>query len=241
MPRRDLRKIRAVLFDLDNTLMDFMRMKESAIQSAVDAMIDAGLPLHRSKALQHIDRLYHKYGIENQRIFNAFLEETLGKVDNKVLAAGVVAYRRVKEGFVEPYPNVASTLLELSNRGYVLGIISDAPAFQAWSRLVGMKLHHFFSDENVITLGDTGVRKPSELPFAKAIEKLRLKPDEMLMVGDDPHRDVAGSNKFGMISVLAKYGNYSGSNPKLLNEGEEADYVIDDVKDLLNFLPTRNR
>ena len=35
--------IKAVIFDLDNTLTDFMRMKESAVEAAVEAMMDAGL------------------------------------------------------------------------------------------------------------------------------------------------------------------------------------------------------
>ena len=35
--------IKAVIFDLDNTLTDFMRMKENAVDAAVDAMVDAGL------------------------------------------------------------------------------------------------------------------------------------------------------------------------------------------------------
>ena len=35
--------IKAVIFDLDNTLTDFMRMKENAVDAAVDAMVDAGV------------------------------------------------------------------------------------------------------------------------------------------------------------------------------------------------------
>ena len=42
--------IRAVIFDLDNTLVDFVRMKENAIDAAVDAMIDAGLEMSKEEA-----------------------------------------------------------------------------------------------------------------------------------------------------------------------------------------------
>ena len=35
--------IKAVIFDLDNTLLDFIRMKERAVTAAVEAMIEAGL------------------------------------------------------------------------------------------------------------------------------------------------------------------------------------------------------
>jgi len=44
--------IKAVLFDLDNTLVDFMKMKEMAVEGAVDAMIDAGLNLTKEEAIE---------------------------------------------------------------------------------------------------------------------------------------------------------------------------------------------
>ena len=41
--------IKAVVFDLDNTLMDFMKMKRRSIEEAIPAMIDAGLTITRMK------------------------------------------------------------------------------------------------------------------------------------------------------------------------------------------------
>ena len=37
--------IKAVIFDLDNTLVDFMKMKRRAIEEAIPAMVDAGLEI----------------------------------------------------------------------------------------------------------------------------------------------------------------------------------------------------
>lgn len=228
-----LSKVKAILFDLDNTLMDFMKMKEHAIENAVEAMIDSGLPLSKNEAIKTISELYEKFGIEYQNIFDELLKQVTGKVDYKILAAGVVAYRRVKEGYVEPYPHVIPTLKELMTRGFVLGIISDAPAFQVWTRLVGMNLHHFF--DIVISLEETGVRKPKELPFKAAIKKLGLEPEEIMMVGDDPRRDIVGANLQGFTTVLAKYGSFVEPDPT--KPEQKADYEIEDIKQLLNILP----
>jgi len=49
-PEKEAAMIRAVIFDLDNTLMDFMTMKENAIRAAVKAMIDAGLSMDAGEA-----------------------------------------------------------------------------------------------------------------------------------------------------------------------------------------------
>ena len=58
--------IRAVIFDLDNTLIDFMRMKDEAVRAAADAMVDAGLEMSREKAIEGIEEVYRERGIEYQ-------------------------------------------------------------------------------------------------------------------------------------------------------------------------------
>lgn len=229
-------KVKAVIFDLDQTLMDFIKMKNAAIEAAAEAMVDAGLPVTKERAIDTINRLYKVYGIEYQRILDEVLKAIMKKVDQKILAAGVVAYRRVKEGYVEPYPHVASTLVELKKRGYRIGMISDAPAFQAWSRLAGMKLHNLF--DFVVAFEDSGVAKPHELPFKAAIGKLRLKPEEIMMVGDNPERDIAGAKRVGMVTVWAKYGSYGSlSEPDKRDPMQKADYAISDIQELLKILP----
>ena len=89
--------IQGVVFDLDNTLLDFMKMKEFAVKSAIKGMIEAGMILDEEKSYDQIIDIYNEFGWENQKVFNVFLEQTIGKVDNKFLAAGIVAYRRARE------------------------------------------------------------------------------------------------------------------------------------------------
>ncbi len=52
--------IKAVIFDIDNTLMDFMRMKRASVDAAVDAMLDAGLPMKKEKMYESIFETYWK-------------------------------------------------------------------------------------------------------------------------------------------------------------------------------------
>ena len=49
---------------------------------------------------------------KNQKVFDVFLNKTIGYVDNKYLAAGIVAYRRAREANLLAYPNVNRTLLK---------------------------------------------------------------------------------------------------------------------------------
>jgi len=65
--------IRAIVFDLDNTLTDFMKMKAAAIDAAIDGMIDAGLALPREAVHARIDAIYQEQGLEYQRVFDELL------------------------------------------------------------------------------------------------------------------------------------------------------------------------
>lgn len=222
--------IKAILFDLDQTLIDFMKMKRMCVTNAVDAMIDAGLKMSREKAEKKMFGLYDKYGIEYQKIFQAFSKAVLGKVDFKIIGAGISAYRQTKIAYVVPYPHVIPTLTELKNRGLKLVIISDAPRIQAWIRLCDLKLHHLF--DFVITIGDVKRAKPSALPFKKALETLGMNSSEVLVVGDNPKRDILGAKKLGIKTVLARYGTEKGFADGRI----KADYEINDIADLLKIL-----
>lgn len=224
--------IKVVIFDLDNTLTDFMRMKESAVDAAVDAMIDAGLRMSAEGIKKKIYEVYDEKGIEFQGVFDQVLEELLGRVDHKVLAAGVVAYRRAKEAALVLYPHVRVALTELIKRGIRLAVISDAPRKEGWLRLCYLQLHHMF--DIVLTFDDTGERKPSPVPFQQVLKHFDIQPEQALMVGDWPERDIEGARQVGINTVFARYGDTTG----ITESG--ARYEIDDVIELLEIVDNLN-
>jgi putative hydrolase of the HAD superfamily len=220
--------IRGILFDLDNTLFDFMHMKQNAVEAAACAMIDSGMPLSKEEVTRRIFEIYSERGIEFQEVFDQMLSECFGAIDPKWLAAGIVAYRRAREAALELYPHVKYALTELLRRGLRLAVISDAPRNQAWLRLCYLDLHHIF--DPVITYEDTGQRKPLPGPFERALELLQLKPQEVLMVGDWPERDMVGAKRLGIKTVFARYGDTFDTKES------GADYDIDDLGELLPIL-----
>lgn len=68
-------KMKAILFDLDNTLIDFILMKKRCTEAAVSAMIDAGLEMSKKKAYDLMFGLYKKHGIEDSTIYQKFLRK----------------------------------------------------------------------------------------------------------------------------------------------------------------------
>ncbi|MBR9690536.1 TIGR02253 family HAD-type hydrolase [Candidatus Woesearchaeota archaeon] len=220
--------IKAVIFDLDNTLIDFLRMKKIAVEEAISAMIDAGLSIPKEEASKKLYDIYYKIGLEDPTIFQKFLKEVTGSVDYKKLAYAIVAYRQARTGFLHPYPGVKRTLLKLKEKGLKLAIVTDAPKLKAWLRLVNMKIDDFF--DVVVALEDTGRLKPSTMPFKAALKELRVSPKECLMVGDRPDKDIIGAKKMGMKTCFAKYG-FEGQS-KIV----ESDYEINDIEELVSLL-----
>jgi putative hydrolase of the HAD superfamily len=224
--------IKAVIFDLDNTLVDFMKMKGQAVTAAVSSMIDAGLTLSHTEVQERIDAIYKERGIEFQSVFDQLLYDIFQKVDYKILSAGIVAYRRAREAALVPYPHVTITLVELVKRGIRLAVVSDAPGREAWLRLCYLNFQHLF--DFVVTFDDTGEHKPSPKPFQRALELLRVAPDEAIMVGDWPERDVVGAAKLGMKTVFARYGDTFGTVES------NASYEINDISELLRIIDEEN-
>ena len=217
--------IRAIIFDLDNTLTDFMKMKEEAVNAAIDGMIDAGLALPREAVRARIDAIYKEQGMEYQQVFDTLLESELGHIDPKILASGIVAYRKARGSSLKPYPHVQMTLLELAKRGIKLAVVSDAPRAQAWLRLCDLSLQHVF--DVVVTHDDTGQYKPSPGPFREALRQLEVPEQHALMVGDWPERDMVGAKSLGIRTVFARYGDTFGT------QDSGADFEITDALELV--------
>lgn len=226
-------KLRAVVFDLDNTLLDFMRMKRLASDAAARAMIRAGADFAFNSE-EAGDILFGAYrdDIEGDRVFERFLKEhhqqklSLSQhTIDKVTAAAVNAYLEAKRLHLQAYPTVQRTLLELARRGLKMGVVTDAPRFKAYQRLDAAGLTDFF--EFVVTSTDHGEEKPHRRPFQEALDILGMTPQEVMMVGDWPERDMDGAKAVGMRTAWASYGRPDLEAPS------SADAVLKRFSDLL--------
>lgn len=214
--------IKAVLFDLDNTLVDFMRMKREASRAAAYAMVEAGFKADPRKLSKRLFDFYLKHGIESDDAFEVFLRSELGVVNYRILTAAVNAYVREKYLQLKPYPGVKKTLEKLGKKGLRLGVVSDGLRIKAWMRLNAAGLDKYFN--TVVTYEDTGVKKPAKEPFLKACRELYVKPQECLMVGDWPDKDVEGAKTLGMKTCWAKYGS--------IMKKAKSDYKIKEIGEL---------
>lgn len=221
---------KAVLFDVDNTLLDFLTFKKESAKAAAHAMVGQGLPATELEVYGKIFAVYDEKGIEYQKTFYEVVRQYGLEVNmaERVQQAGIVAYSRKKFEVLHAYPMVRPVLRKLKERGVRIGVVSDAPRNKAWQRLVIAGLENEF--EVVVTHDDTLQKKPNPSPFFVALKKMNLLPSACLFVGDNPERDILGAKEVGMKTCLAKYGLWvRAKEPK-------ADYEINRFEELLEIV-----
>jgi FMN phosphatase YigB (HAD superfamily) len=227
-----MQEIKAVIFDLDNTLIDFMRMKEESCRAAVKAMISTGLDMDEDEAFAELMNTYFSLGLESDYAITDFLRG-VGQFDHKILAAAINSYLKKKATLIEPYPDVELVLKKLNEKGVVTAIVTDAPKTKAYQRLLAMGIESYF--RFVVGFEDTGNGKHTGLPLKMALDKLRKEfPDlvnsEILMVGDSVQRDIEPAKKLGLRTAISKYGQIEEA------KSNSIDYELNAVTDLLKII-----
>lgn len=242
-------KIKGVIFDIDGTLIDYIGMKRIASNHAASAMVDVGLKMSVADASRELFKTYMGIGIDSDIWLGEFLKKHHGIPDEAMIIAGKIAYQKARETFMEPYPKVVPLLLSIIKKGLKLAVLTDAPKLKALKRLHTMKLYHFF--DAIVTFEDTGCAKPDARAFNKVLDAMNLKPEEVLMIGDVPERDILGAKSLGMKTAFARYGAldakkifvhesinsaHGGLNADRTVDGSGADYEVNDVSELFNVI-----
>lgn len=99
-----------------------------------------------------------------------------------------------------PYADSEETLEALSKK-YKLGLITNGPSDGQRSKLRNSGLARFFDPEEIVVSGDYSFKKPDPRLFWAACEKLNVKPEECVYVGDIYGRDVLGAHRAGLTPV----------------------------------------
>ena len=132
------------------------------------------------------------------------------------------------------YDGVRQVLDKLKQK-YRLAAVSDGQQLWAKPEMSRVGLTNDF--EFLIVSGEYGYRKPDLRIYKKALNKMRLKPEEIIFIGNDMYRDIYGAHQAGMKTVFFKsnQGNHQSC-------GVDADYIIYDFKQLpqaINFLENK--
>jgi len=224
-----MKSSKAILFDIDDTLYDSTRASTFARRNAIEAMIDAGMPVGKPRAEAELQKVIAEIGGNHAHHFDHLLDNLGLEPNARLIAAGVVAYHNTKLACLHPFEETIPTLLKLRGIGCKLGVITNGRSVKQWEKLIRLGLQHFF--DTVAVSQDVGVEKPEPVIFETCCRELQIEPPGCTFVGNDPEQDIAGAAGVGMRTVWMRQGKYRDTPPD--PHGPRADCEIDNLRELL--------
>ncbi|MFF4779171.1 HAD family hydrolase [Microtetraspora fusca] len=199
--------IRAVLFDLDETLFDH----RGAVTHAAVAWTRALSPGHRP--LTDLPALWLELERRHLPAWHAgecsFAEQRRRRLRDFCrlmrlplptdLDAAYADFLRHYEAAWTAFPDAADTVDTLTGRGLTLGILTNGVPVQQEAKLRRIGLMDRL--DPVLTPDALGAFKPAPECYLAAAAKLGLRPQEILLVGDDRELDAIGPSRVGMRGV----------------------------------------
>ncbi|MEM4137786.1 MAG: HAD-IA family hydrolase [Candidatus Anstonellaceae archaeon] len=204
------KKIKAIFFDLDNTLYPTRYYAKLARENAIKNMIRYGLKTTQRESLEELDRIIKKYGSNYQFHFDKLLNKISKnqKHKEKIIAAGIIAYHKTKRK-IKLYKNVKKVLKILKNK-YKLYLVSEGIKKKQWEKIIRLGIEKYFDDFFITA-------KKTKKFYKQLLKKLTLKKENVLMVGDHPIKDWKIPKQLGIRIIKIK-------NKKYLADAAEKNY-----------------
>ncbi|HVP66964.1 MAG TPA: HAD-IA family hydrolase [Anaeromyxobacteraceae bacterium] len=185
---------RAVLFDLDGTLIDSVPLIVQSMQHAFAGRVRA------PSVAEWVARI----GTPLEGMIRAWAEDD---ADVALLKERYKQHQREHhDAMVKAFPGVPELLERLGARGTAMAVVTSKLESSAMRSLEHLGLARHF--RAVVGLEATARHKPDPEPVRHALSLLRAASAEAAFVGDSPH-DVAAGNGAGVATVAGLWGPFS--------------------------------
>ncbi len=239
---RSRKMIKAVLFDMGNTLVDsrttegtFSRILRERGHDIPPDIIKKALASVLNEPAPDVE-VGDRAGITSEDFYIKYNNDVIGQLGLEDLVpepdpgseqepdlARYIYTRWFEVLHIFLLPNAEITLVELKARGMKIGIITNGFRDEVETVFEGLPIQ---PDDFDIVIGcnTTGFAKPNPAPFKLALQMLGLQPEEVMFVGDSYRNDYRGSAKAGMTPIL------------YLPKGQPPDKDVAFVRDLKEIL-----
>jgi putative hydrolase of the HAD superfamily len=230
-----LKQLKVVFFDLDDTLYQYHGKQIREIENAVFSSAIPLVPLPDIwAAFEFIKQKEDEY-YETSKLnmwdfydiacrFSRLLKKL--KIDDEHLSEKMAQmYWEKGEKTIKAFPDVELVLRELKKK-YKLGILTNGLTIQQRKRISSLGFNEYF--DYFFTSELTSADKPSKEYFNFVLDAIKYKNYECALVGNDPINDIKGANNAGIVTI---WYNYKG-----LQQRPSSDYIINEFKELLQIL-----
>lgn len=226
-------KIRAVIFDLDDTLYDCTgSLIEASRRRAAKAMVEAGLPCTEEEIYQLQKELAEKYG-PYHLVFNEIVNKY--QADHELVNIAYKAYNSSEVSEIKLFPDVIPTLIELKDKGYKIFLLTVGIHERQEKKIQILKLKSYFDE---IVINDQEVGLLMEDCIRNLLERYAISPRETIMVGDKARDELRIAKSLGMMTIQMLHGRFK--NEPSINECDKPDYKIKRIFQIPTILQLNN-
>jgi putative hydrolase of the HAD superfamily len=212
--------IKAVLFDLDGTLLNRDASVKHFIESQYDRLIEYLSHIPQEQYISRFLELDNKGYVWKDIVYQQLTEE---------FYINLITWEALLQDYMEqfhknciPFPNLKQTLTQLKSKSIRIGVITNGLGQFQMDNIRALGIESLF---DVILISEwEGIKKPNQAIFRKALSELGVAPHESIYIGDHPINDVKAANNAGMISVWKRDDAWSC---------DDADFIIDDLSEVL--------
>ncbi len=211
--------IKAVLFDLDGTLLDRDASVEIFINSQYGRLNKSVGHVLKEQYVSRFIELDCRGYVWKDKVFQQMVSEfNITALTWEQLLQDYVNH--FKEHCV-PFPSLHKMLTTLANQSIVLGIISNGKEQFQMDNIMALGIEDYF--ETILISEKEGIKKPDPRIFKKALAQLNVSANESLFVGDHPGNDVKPSQALGMLAAWKKDSQW---------EDVDADFIVHDLVEI---------
>lgn len=189
------RMVKAILFDLDGTLLDRDRSLAAFLAQQFER-VPALRGMGREAYIRRFVELDRKGYVWKDVVYRTLIEEYRLELDWQEMVDDYVrSFQRHCVGF----PGMIAMLDTFKRQGYKLGVITNGFGDFQMSSIRGLGIEAYF--DAILVSEVEGLRKPDIRIFELALQRLGVRPHEAVFVGDHPANDVEASMRAGMRGV----------------------------------------
>ncbi|RIJ43082.1 YjjG family noncanonical pyrimidine nucleotidase [Pontibacter oryzae] len=207
-----------IFFDLDHTLWDFEKNSEETIYTLYEQF---ELAKHGKF---DCSSFYKKYKFVNTRLWDQYNKGRINQTELResrfkktLLGLGLAEHELpigISEAYIEMCPTKTAVfphtyeVLQYLQPKYGLHIVTNGFRDVQHIKMSASKLHDYFQE--IITSESCGFKKPDRRMFEHLLERIGVKPDECLMIGDNYECDIEGARDAGIDQVYFNPERTSG-------------------------------
>ena len=198
--------LKAVIFDLDNTLYDFTETENitlSYLYSYGTNLLDLDEGEFEKAYLwgraKHKENLPNVAATHNRTLYFQYMLEHLGLNPFDYLESLVNYYSENFLHNVKLYDGALTLIDDLKRTGLKIGVLTDMTSLEQYRKIDILHFGHYI--DAFVSSEEIGEEKPSPKMFERILAKLGTKASDTIMLGDSLVRDIEGAEKAGIKAI----------------------------------------